>query len=164
MAELSPEANAELANYFVKMANNPETRKETARLAKKAGLNLSLPDVEASDQREYVDQKLADRDAQDNARKAKEHLESQRARLLDRYDEKSVKEIEALMEKEGIANYDTAARLFAADTKPATPRSEIKSRTWEMPKISKEDVNNIASRARTNAYDVIDQIQASKRR
>lgn len=164
-AKLSPEAQAQLAELSISLAHNPKTRKAFTKLVQEVDPSKRFPDVEADDLRDTIKNEFEVRDQQAEARRIKAQTENQRADLLEsgRYKEEDVKEIEKIMEKHGISDYDVAAKVYSADTKPASPTSDIKSRTWQMPQLKKEDLGNLTQNARDKAYATIDEIRGRRK-
>lgn len=160
MVELNAEAQKQLADMFVTMANNPKTRAQTVKLAREAGLTLNLPDVEAATMREEMDAKLAERDSRDEQRRVIERQQRQRAALISERgftDDDVTKMEKEVMEKHGIGDYEVAAKIFAADTTPASAVPEMNSGVWEMPAFPKEMMTSPRNFARKEAYKVIDE-------
>lgn len=154
----------ELAELALGLAHDPKTRKEFVNLIKKRDPNFRAADVEIEDLRDDVDQRFAARDQQEEARKATDRLSAQRRNLIDsgRFKEEDVVKIEKdVMEKYGLADYDAAAKLYAADMKPAGATPEIKTRVWEMPDL-KSAMNDPAGQARSEAYKAIDEIKRKR--
>lgn len=149
---------------FVTMANNPKTRAQTVKLAKEAGITLNLPDVEAATIREEMEAKLAERDQKEEQRRIKEKMERQRMSLIEKgFTDEDVGKIEKeVMEKHGISDYEVAAKIYAADTKPAPATPEIHSGVWEMPAFPKEMLSNPRNYARKEAFKVIDELRTKK--
>jgi hypothetical protein len=124
----------EMGRLLKKVTAHPTTRREAYSLLKKVNPQLRFPDMDLED---YKEQEAARRakeefDRQHAAKLAE--MEAGRSRLRERYSEEHVKEIEALMLKEGIANYDTGAKLWAAeagagDYAPSNPQGQ----TYTMP-------------------------------
>jgi hypothetical protein len=163
--KLSAEAQAQLAELTLKIAHDPKTRKQYAKLVKEIDPSRTFPDVEMDEFRESVKADIAAQKLADDARKTSDRLAAQRHALIatGRFKEEQVKEMEtSVMEKHGISDYDVAAKIFSADLKPASPAHEIKSRTWEMPTIAKEDMGNLAAFAQRQAYAAIDEIKAKR--
>lgn len=163
MAEktLSPEAQADLAQLAIGLANDPEIGLIVKKRISQLDPTKRFPEVDTADIRAEIRKEFETRDMNRQKDEALERQRQQRQSLISsgRFQEDDVKEIEKLMEKEGIANYDTAAKIFAADRKPATPTHEIKSRVWEMPKLNKENFNNIAQHSLSEAYRAVDEIR-----
>ncbi len=163
--ELSPEAQAQLAKLAVDLANNPKTRKKFVGLVKEVDPSKRFPDVEADDMREEMRAEFERRDQEREVERVKKRLEKQKNALKDRYDETAIAEIEKLMEKKGISDYEDGAILYAAVTKPANPSYEPKDHAWSMPGIEMKDMKNSAAlkqRGRAQAYQAIDDLNRKR--
>lgn len=164
---LDPEAQKQLAELMVGMSKNPKTRKEFTRLVREVNPSMSFPDVEKEEMRETITSEFAKRDQENETKRVKERLEAQRSSLITsgRFKEEDVGKIEKeVMEKHGISDYEVAAKVYAADMRPASPTPEIKSRVWEMPMASlgKEALGNMDNFARNEAYKAIDDIKKKR--
>lgn len=165
MSNLSPEAQAQLADLSVALAHNPKTRKQFTKLVQEIDPTKRFADVETDELRESIDHKFAERDQQAEAARTRQRLEAQRQGLISsgRFKEEDVAKMEKdVMEKHGISDYDIASKVYAADMKPVSPTSEIKSRTWKMPVLQKEDLGNLTQHSRDKAYAVIDEIRGRR--
>lgn len=162
--ELDAAAQADLAQLAVEVANNPGTRKDFARLVKKVQPGRRFPDVEVEDIRAEVRQEFETRDLELQKQKAGRKLERERAEVADQYDEKAMGEIEALMEKHGLSDYKLAARLYAADAKPARPTPGADDHRYTLPNIDIKDFNNLKQISRSKAYQAVDEIVANRTR
>jgi len=156
--ELDPAAQAALAELAVELANKPETRKEFARLVQKVQPNRRFPDVEADDLKAEIDRRFEEKEREVEQKRILKAMEREKAKISKNYDEKSIGEIEALMEKHGISDYSLAARLYAAETKPANPTPQPDDHRWTLPNIDLKDFNNLKQIGRSNAYKAIDEI------
>lgn len=160
--KLSPEAEKQLAELSMQLAHNPKTRAKYVKLVQEIDPSKRFPDVETDDIREEMNTRFAEQAATQQAERVRQQLETQRAGLITsgRFQEEDVKKIETdIMPKYGLTDYDAAATLYAAQTKPQTPVPEIKGRTWEMPLPDKKDMGNLANYARKQAYAAIDEIR-----
>lgn len=152
----------ELSDLTVKMANG-DTRKEFARIAKKVDPKRRFPDVEAEDLEDRINKKFEEREQQEIAAKAAKKLERAKAKLKESYDDKAIEEIEGIMEKHGIADYEVGAKLYAADTKPATPSSIQQDHRFTLPNIDIKDFGNLRQIQQSRAYQAIDDIKRNRR-
>lgn len=162
---LDPAAQAELSAMMSELANDSEMRPAVGRWLKKR-YGKTLPDVELNDIRATVTKEFEDRDLAYNTRKAKEKLENDRAALITggRFNEDDVKEIEKLMDKHGISNYEVASKVYAADQKPADPRPEINDRNFTLPKFDKTAMADPKAYARNKANDVVAELMRNKQK
>ena len=71
-------------------------------------------------------------------------------------------EIEKLMEKKGISDYDDGATLYAAITKPAKPTYEVNDHKWTLPPIEIKDFGNLRQRGRAKAYQAVDDLNRKR--
>jgi len=159
---LTPEAYKtlkELSDITLKIANDPKTRKKYVPLIKEHFPDKRFPDVETDDIREEMKKEFETRDNERKKEAALKKLEEQRNALKDVYDDAAIAEIEKIMEQEGISNYATAAKLYAADLKPAEPTPDIKSGVFEMPKFDMKNINNLRQESTKRAYEVVAELK-----
>lgn len=159
---LDPAAQAVLAQLAIDLANNPETRKDFARIAKKVDPKRRFPDVEADEMNDRIAAEFDKRDQAAAAEKATRKLERAKAKLAERYDDDSIKAIEALMEEHGLVDYELGAKLYAADTKAAIPTSHQEDHRWRLPEIKVEDFGKLQQISRDRAYQALDDIKRKR--
>lgn len=162
MVDLTPEAQAQLAKLMTDLANNPKTRKKVVGLIKEIDPSRRFPDVEAEELEEKMQREFDKRDQLRETERVNRRLEKQKAALSDRYDDKAIGEIESLMQKKGISDYEDGAMLYAAVTKPATPTYEVNDHKWSLPAIEIKDFGNLKQRSLANAYQAIDDLRRKK--
>jgi hypothetical protein len=116
LEDLSFETRDELARLTRTLAENPDTRKEFLRLAKKAQPGLSIPELEieesvarstsASEARiQMLEAKLQEKDALAELDRRRQSLMKQgKIRSED-----EIQEVEKVMLEKGITNHETAA-------------------------------------------------------
>lgn len=160
--ELDAQTQADLAELAVELANKPETRKDFAHLVKKVQPNRRFHDVEVDDIRAEIRKEFEERDQRAAQSLIVKAMEREKAKLADRYDEKAIGEIESLMEKHGLSDYGLAARLYAAETKPANPTPQPDDHRWTLPNIDLKDFNNLKQIGRASAYKAVDEIVAKR--
>lgn len=170
--QLDPATQAELAQLMLAIAHNPKTRKQVVKQIKEVFPAYVVPDdVAKDDLLGVVKDEFSERDRKAAEKDAKTRLEQQRKGLIDgtliegrRYDDKQVKEIEALMESRGVADYETGALIYAGSEKPAGATPEIPTAgQWQMPKVDNPfDSAKIAASARTKAFDAIREINSRR--
>ncbi len=167
--QLTPEAQAELADMALALAHNPKTRKGFAAAVKEAGLPYRFNDVEAEGAvleaaGTVVTDALAKRDRDDAAKATERRLNEQRQSLITsgRYDEATVKDkIEPFMAEKGIVDYNDGAVLYGHANPAPDPRREITGRgAWEMPKGNW--ITDRIATSRKEAYAEIDAIRARR--
>jgi hypothetical protein len=157
---LSPEAQAQLAKLATDLANNPKTRKQFVGLVKEIDPSRRFPDVENDEIRDEMRREFERRDQDRKKEAAIAKLEAQRSALKERYDDKAIEEIEKLMEKEGISSYETGAKLYAADLKPAEPTPDIKSGVFQMPSFGQKNLRdaNLRQDSIKRGYEVVGEL------
>lgn len=161
---LTPEAQAQLAELTQALAHNPKTRKKFVGLVKEIDPSRRFPDVELDDMREELKRDREAEKLEREAEKTRIRLETQKDSLKSRYDDKAIEEIEKVMEKYGISDYDAGAKLYAADLKPAAPTYEENDHRWKMPGIEMKDFGNLKQISRGKAYQVIDEITKNRKK
>lgn len=160
---LTPEAQAQLAKLATDLANNPKTRKQFVGLVKEIDPSKRFPDVENDELREEFKRELADRDRKAEADRIKQHQENQRNALKERYDDATIAEIEKMMEKKGIGDYEDGAALYSAITKPEKPSYEPQDHAWSLPNIEIKDFDKLKQRSRASAYQAIDDLNRKRK-
>lgn len=148
---LSPEAQADLANLFFQLSQDPKTRKEIGKLVRKHRPDtphaMAFKDVEIEEKFESFEEAQAKKDLERQNAEILNRMNAQRARLLTaedggrQYSEDDVKKIEALMQRKGISDYEDGATLYAATLPPVDPRPGDEpipqhGSTWEFPRWS----------------------------
>lgn len=154
---LDEQATRDLANLALGMSRDKELRPLVNKFLKKTSGKV-LPDVEMEELRAEIKSDLEKEKQEREAEKVKLRLEAQRDSLKSRYEDKDISEIEKLMEKYGLSDYEAAAKLYAADTTPAEPTHDIGSQNWELPKVEVKDLGNLVTRRRSNIHSVIGDI------
>jgi hypothetical protein len=163
--QLNPQAEKELAELMYEYANDKEQRPIFGEWYKNKKGRV-LPDVEAASAVQLIDRRFEQEKAEREKEKALAKLEAQRESLKSRYDDTALGEIEKLMEKHGISDYDLAARLYASETQAATPTYEVNDHTWSMPNFGKDfDIKDSAKMKQRNrgiAMQVIDEFKRKR--
>ena len=128
---LSPEAQADLASLFYQLSQDPKTRKEIGRLVRKARPDtphaMAFKDVEIEERFESFEEQQAAKETERQRNEILREMNAKRARLLTadsggrQYSEDDVKNIEALMQKKGISDYEDGATLYAATPEGLIP-------------------------------------------
>lgn len=152
----------ELSDLSVRAANDPKTRKKFVGIVKELDPSKRFPDVENDDLREEFERQRAADKQEREQEKALAKIEAQKESLRSRYDDAAIGEIEKLMEKHGIGDYDVAARLYAAETTAAKPTYEINDHKWNLPKVDPKDFGNMKQNSRALAYQAIDDIKRKR--
>lgn len=168
---------AELADLFHELSHNKETRKAIAAVVRKA--KPDSPHAAAFADVDIEDKLQAFRDEQDAKELERQKTEiisrmnEQRSRLLSggddgsgrKYSEDDVKNIEALMQKKGIPDYEDGAVLYAATQPPVTrpeDRPPQHGATWEFPEWAKFGKDPVRA-SRDIASEVIAEFQRKRR-
>lgn len=160
----SPAPN-EFEKLLVELTKDPRTRLNVSRAIKELRPDIEMPYLEIDEFKESVNKKLEEEKAEREREKVIERLERERERIVKKYGEEATKEIEALMEKNGLADYSLAAKLYAADLPPPKERSAPVNRhgeRWEMPNFE-EFKTNARDAALKKAYEVIDEMRGGRR-
>ncbi len=158
------------------LVNNPETREQTLRLAKKINPNLPIPEIDARDkvegQIEDLRKQLLERDARDRENTARQSIQRERDALKTKYGftDADITEVEKLMmdENEPIPSYGAAARVWQASRQSAIPTaSSVSPPVFELPgkDIWGAGIGNRAQLdkiATNEAYRALQDIQAGK--
>ena len=164
MANLDPQAQKELADLAIALANNPKTRKAFAGMVKEVNPTKRFADVEAEELEDRVNKRFEQRDQANEQERVRIRLEAQRDSLRSRYDDSAIAEIEKVMEKYGISDYEAGAKLYAADLKPAAPTYETSDHRWSMPNIEAKDFGNLKQISRQKAYQTIEEITRNRKK
>jgi hypothetical protein len=175
---LSPEAQADLANLFFQLSQDPKTRKEIGRLVRKARPDtphaMAFKDIEIEERFASFEEQQAAKEQKRQQDEILSRMNAQRARLLTgsedggrQYSEDDVKKIEALMQKKGITDYEDGATLYAATLPPVDPRpgDDIPiehGATWEFPAWDKF-AQNPDKAARNEAHSAITELMRKRR-
>lgn len=165
MAQLHPETAAALGNLLHKLSGNAKTRQKTLELIKEVEPGYKLPaDVEIAHLRAELAAERAKEKQENQVANAQRRRSQQRNKLVEQYGEDEVKRIEeGVLKKYPHLDLEDAAKLHAADTQPATPRSESTSRhgqLWEYPVpegvTPQAFIANPEKTAQDVAYSIID--------
>jgi hypothetical protein len=177
-ANLSPEAQADLANLFYALSQDPKTRKEIGRLVRKARPDtphaMAFKDVEIEEKFETWEEQQAAKDIERRNSEMLREMNAKRARLLTgdpdgggrQYSEDDVKKIEALMQRKGITDYEDGATLYAATLPPVdpSPGHDVPIQhgaTWEFPAWDKF-AQNPDKAARNEAHSAITELMRKR--
>lgn len=174
---LSPEAQADLANLFYQLSQDPKTRKEIGKLVRKARPDtphaMAFKDVEIEERFETFEERQAAKELERQNSDILSRMNAQRSRLLTgsedggrQYSEDDVKKIEALMQKKGISDYEDGATLYAATLPPVDPRPGDEpipqhGSTWEFPRWSDFGADPIKA-SRNEAHQAITELMRKR--
>ena len=162
----------ELGRLQLQLAGNPKTRKQALKLVKEINPSFVMPaDIAQVELTETVDQRFAERDANDAAKETKANLERSRKGLLDgtliegrKYTEDDVKKIDAFMEANGYTNYEHAALIYAAQQPAARTADMPAAPVWELPKVKNPfNTTEVNNAARAKAFDAIRELRQGTR-
>lgn len=160
---------AEIGNLALKIRHHkdPAKRRQFVALIKDVAPNLTFPDVEQEERIEKLisDDREARQKEKDDLAKSEltTRLAEGRAALASRYSEEQIKEIEQVMLKRGLDNYEDAAILYAHYNPPVRPTTSRPQLRFELPS-NKDWLSNPKKMALDTAYDVIDEIRNKARR
>ena len=172
--QLTPEQMADLSQLAYELAHNKDTRKEFAKIVKKAAPERAnaFTDVDADERFEAFKAEQEQKEQLAEGRRIQAELTKQRGDLIEskRYTEDQVKDIEKIIERHGSTlDYNTAAVLYAHENPPANPQEgppddQRMGATWEFPTVNGKDgkpipfaefAKNPNSAAQSAAYQVI---------
>jgi len=167
---MADENREEVFKLLDKIAKDPVAKKDFLRAARKVEPEWQAPVDVAVD--ELRDEIRAEREADRLARETERSnaaLEAKRRGIVERYGEDAVKIIEDdIMKRHGTADYDLAARIYAAEQPPPDRerRDQDASRhgaIWRMPEIDLKAYNdNPKLAARDAAYKLIDEFRKAR--
>ena len=154
----------DLAELAMKLAANKDTRKPFLNAVKQVDPNRRFPSQEVEDLRAEV---AAEREREKEERKLEEErkaiearLGAQRQSLIGRgFTEDQLKEVEEVMTKYGMTDYEAGADLYQA-RKPVAPPAGP-SPTWEFPTLEGL-IENPAAAARNEAFKVITELKRGR--
>lgn len=161
---LDPQAEKELAALSLGLAHHPKLGKQFKKMVSQYDPTKRFADIEAEDLRDEVKKEFEKRDRDAEIARVKTRLDNQKNELKSRYDDKAIDEIEKLMEKHGISDYDVGAKLYAVDMKPANPTYEENDHRWKMPGIEIKDFNNLKQISRQRANQAIDEVIRNRKK
>jgi hypothetical protein len=161
---------AELGDLLHELTHNKETRKVIAAAIKKAKPEsphaAAFADVDVEDRFDTFRREQEEKDLKRQQDAVLARMNQQRASLLTggpdgegrKYGEDDVKNIEALMQRKGISDYDDGATLYAATLPPIDPRPGEEApqhgATWEFPEWGKFGADPVKA-SRDTAHTVI---------
>ena len=173
---LSPEAQADLANLFYTLSQDPKTRAKIGRIVREARPDtphaMAFKDVEIEERFESFEEQQTAKELKRQQDEVLSRMNAQRARLLTaedggrQYSEDDVKKIEALMQRKGISDYEDGATLYAATLPPVDPRPGDEpipqhGSTWEFPRWSDFGADPIKA-SRNEAHQAITELMRKR--
>jgi len=135
----------------------------------------AFSDVWAKEDLEKFKVDQEEKEIKREAREIEKRLVAQRNKLLKsdnnpdgRYSEDEIKEIEGVMTRYGLTDYDPGVVLYAHEKPPAAPQppeggGSRHGATWEFPDF-KAFVQNPVATARDRAHEVITELQRNRAR
>lgn len=162
---------SDLADLLHELSQNKDTRPIVAKAIRKLKPDSphaqAFSDVDMEDKFENFRKEQEERDLEKQKQAMLDRMNAKRAALLSggedgsgrKWSEDEVKNIEALMQKKGITDYDDGAVLYAATEPPQDPRPGIElpavhGSTWEFPEWSKFGSDPVKA-SRDTAHTVI---------
>jgi hypothetical protein len=168
--QYDPAVANDLTALFIKLSQDPKTRKIIAKAVKEGAPDSShakaFADVDMQDQFEKFREEQEARDLKKQQDDLMRQMNAKRSALLvggpdgegRKYSEDDIKKIEDLMQKKGIVDYDDGATLYAATLPPVDPNPNYEppehGATWEIPEFAKF-VQNPVGASRNVARQVI---------
>ena len=145
----------------IALGRNKETGRAFRKLVKKVDPSRTFPADDVADLREEMAQRDKDREEKAAHDKAIEAQEQQRKLVAGRYAPEEIKEIEAIMTKHGLADYEIGEELYLSRRKPREAAAAANSggRTWEFPQ-QEGLFENPGKWATDEAVKVIDEIKS----
>lgn len=151
--QYDPAVANDLTALFIKLSQDPKTRKIIAKAVKEGAPDSShakaFADVDMQDQFEKFREEQEARDLKKQQDDLMRQMNAKRSALLvggpdgegRKYSEDDIKKIEDLMQKKGIVDYDDGATLYAATLPPVDPNPNYEppehGATWEIPEFAK---------------------------
>lgn len=166
-AAISTQTEKDLAALLLKLSGNPKTRLHTLRMIKAIDPNYRIPaDVQLEEYKAQVARDKENDKIKAQAEKSREKQTTQREGLITsgKYNEDQVKEIETVMTKYGLGDYEAGAKLYAADMAPARASNKDRPRhgqIWEFPDLPGL-LQNPEKAATDAAYAVLDEMRAGR--
>lgn len=153
--QLTPQQQADLAQVMYGLAQNPQTRKDVAKLVAKLDPKRaasSFRDVVQEDKFAALERKIDEKLDISGARAAKAKQDEQRAELASRYGEDHMKGIDEVAVKYGISDLKAAAVLYANENPESDPTlgppqpDRRPGATWEFPTVRGKDGKDLGFR------------------
>lgn len=151
----------ELAALGMQLAGSPETRQQYLSLVKQVRPDLPMPELETSRRIDDATQKLRDEiaemKAEQSRRDAAEEVARSRGDLVKRglASEDDIAKIEEMMLKDGIMNYETAARYYQNQRQLAAPTPSVANSRAFAPLVN---MNEFFKNPRTAAMNAADEV------
>lgn len=163
---MSADVIADLAELSLRLSRNAETRKPFLNAVKKIDPARRFPTQEIDDLREEMASREEQRKLDDAHRETTRALEAQRSTLLGSFSEDQVKEIEGVMTKYGLSDYEAGRDLWQA-RRPEAPPADGPTATWTIPTIGDNAIADVigdpTKYARDEAYKTITEFRRGRR-
>ena len=145
----------------IALGRNKDTGRAFRKLVKKVDPSRTFPADDVADLREEMAQRDKEREEKIAHEQAIQAQESQRKLIAGRFSADEVKEIEAIMTKHGLADYEVGEELYLSRRKPRSDAAAATNggRTWELPQ-AEGLFENPGKWATDEAVKVIDEIKS----
>jgi hypothetical protein len=164
----APETLNELGKLAIRLSRNPKTRRGLLKMVKATDPNYQLPgDMQVQDLRDELAGQRERERIEAEGKAIRQKLEDQRARLgtgelVGRaFDDAQIADIEKVMTKYGVGDYEAGAKIYLADAKPARPTPAQSGPAWTFPDLPGL-LDDPAKAARAAAFGVIDELQGRR--
>lgn len=164
MAQHDDETLKAMGRLMHKIGMNPKTRPAVVNAIRTIDPNARFPDIENKETREYVDQRLAEKEEKEEQDRQMRVAAAKRRKVADQYGEENLELIEKYMVDNGVPNYDVAAKAWGADNAPAMPNNMPRpAEPWQQPPELKELLTNGKKLSFDRAYKAIDDINRQRK-
>lgn len=166
---LTQDVRDDLAELAMKLAANAKTRKPFLNAVKEVDPNRRFPTQEVDDLREEMkterEREKEERRIEEERRATEARLNAQRSVLVGKgYTEDQLKEVESVMTKYGLTDYEAAADIYER-RKPVAP-PEAATGTWSFPSIEGLTMDKLVAdptrASRDEAYRVITELKRGR--
>jgi hypothetical protein len=152
----------EVGRMMRKVAGDPKHRRNLYNTLKQADPRVRWPDMEMQDLREELARERESNRIQQDVRTEQQRMDSQRKDVLAKFGEKGLEDIEKLMLKHKILDYEVASKLYAADAPEVQGREEgPASNYWSMP-TDKDLLDNPNRWANERAHAMIKEFKTAR--
>lgn len=166
--EYPDETKQELGKLMLKMSRNKQLRRPLLKMVQSIDQNYTLPgDQQVEDLRQELAHEREKNRISAASNEVKAKLEQQRAGLLSgsllgrKYDDAQVADIEKVMTKYGIGDYEAGAKIYQTEARPERPTNKPGSPSWTFPDLPGL-MDDPARAARDAAYGVIDELRGGR--
>jgi hypothetical protein len=154
-----------------RLATDPRTRRIVTKAIKEIDpenyRDHAFPDQKVEDLKEEMEARLAELESKRKIEQADEILRKQKQELLNKYSDEQISEIEKIMEKHNISDYELASKVYAADTPQVDPKRSPRptqfGERWQFPENMEEFKKDPAGAALRGAYADIDRLRRGER-